>query len=292
MFTVTGPSVRRQRPCRAGARLLACLLLGAAAVALLPRPAAAGSNILANYDLSLAGVPLASFAVQAELRDSAYLISGEMKASRLVKVVARISGWSRSSGSIGQGRIAPEEFQMLIKWGDDRRTVRLGFDGETVERVAIVPPRDSPANRVPLTRKHRVGVIDPFSAVLMPVPAGELSGETACERTLPIFDGQYRYDLALSYKRTVPARENGGASDLYVCKVTYVPIAGHKPKREQTAFWRDRDDIELWLAAEPRTNMMMPHRAVLPTPLGDAILSLRGLDIRPLRQAAELGGRP
>lgn len=277
-------------PRRHASRRGPCAVLVAVALVASTAPAAAGSSVVASYELTLAGLPLASFAVGAELRDNAYVIHGDMQASRVVRIVSKISGWSKSSGVLGEDGVKPEGFRLLVKWGGDRTTIRLGFNGKRVETVDVAPPPDKGPNRVPLTAKDRIGVIDPFSAVLMPIPEGELSGETACARRLPIFDGRYRYDLVLSHKRTIAAQEQG-ARALYVCRIKYVPLAGHKPKREQTAFWKDRDDIEIWLAPERRTGMMVPHRVVLPTPLGDALLALRGLDIKPLRQAAKLGAK-
>ena len=55
------------------------------------------------------------------------------------------------------------------------------------------------ADRVPVTEAHRQGIVDPMTALLMPMaaPATALSKED-CQRTLPVFDGRRRYDLKLT----------------------------------------------------------------------------------------------
>jgi len=63
--------------------------------------------------------------------------------------------------------------------------------------------RDFPAfedkeGRIPVTEANKRNIVDPTSALIMPVPEGEpLIGPAACNRTIPVYDGYVRFDVTL-----------------------------------------------------------------------------------------------
>jgi hypothetical protein len=59
-----------------------------------------------------------------------------------------------------------------------------------------------------------------FQAALMPVAGNrDLFGPDACDRTLAIFDGRYRYDLVLNYERAEPLSDVlGFPTPVAVCR--------------------------------------------------------------------------
>ena len=83
----------------------------------------------------------------------------------------------------------------------------------------------------PVAEVHKRGIIDPVSALVMPVPArGEPTDPANCNRTLPIFDGAARFNMVLSYAATRIVEKPGYKGPVLVCNVRYVPIdeARHK----------------------------------------------------------------
>ena len=70
-----------------------------------------------------------------------------------------------------------------------------------------------------------------MTASLLRVPGnGSLLAPEACQRTLPVFDGRLRYDLALAYKRMDKVKaEKGYAGPVLVCSVDFSPIARLHP---------------------------------------------------------------
>ena len=78
---------------------------------------------------------------------------------------------------------------------------------------------------------NRQGVVDPLAAMLFTAVNEQLSKD-ACRRTLPIFDGQQRYDLKLAFKRMdKAAAEKGYAGPVVVCSLRYEPY--RRPQRVQ-----------------------------------------------------------
>ena len=82
-----------------------------------------------------------------------------------------------------------------------------------------------------------------------------------------------RYDLQLTFKRmeTVKA-EKGYAGKVLVCAVRFSPIAGYIPSRSAIKYIAEQHDIEVWLAPIEGTRVLVPFRAQLPTPIGEAVL--------------------
>jgi len=80
-------------------------------------------------------------------------------------------------------------------------------------------------SRAQLSDADRQAVLDPLTALL--VPAG-LSNE-ACQRTVHIFDGYQRFDVALAFKHrsSIKAKE-GYAGPAVVCSGRYTPVAGQR----------------------------------------------------------------
>src|SRR4029077_6540117 len=67
---------------------------------------------------------------------------------------------------------------------------------------------------VPVTKEQLQGVLDPATALFLYArsdnPTGDLS---VCHHTVPVFDGEQRFDLVLKPKRTVSLQKN--ASSVY-----------------------------------------------------------------------------
>jgi hypothetical protein len=71
----------------------------------------------------------------------------------------------------------------------------------SVKELAAAPPPPG-WDRVPVTQANRQRIVDPLTAMLFSTAAGgEGLSQEACRHTLPIFDGNHRYDLKLAFKR-------------------------------------------------------------------------------------------
>jgi hypothetical protein len=154
--------------------------------------------------------------------------------------------------------------------------------------LVILPGRKEDRDRVPITDEHRLGAIDPMSAALMPVAgAGDVAGPDACNRTLPIYDGRQRYDLALSYDRAERAKDVKGFSGaVAVCRVTYRPVAGHRANRKQVRELSENKNIFVWLAPIADTRVLVPIRVTIGTAVGTFIVQATHFSTEPRTRAA------
>jgi hypothetical protein len=77
-------------------------------------------------------------------------------------------------------------------------------------------------------------------------------------------------------------------TSLFVCKIKYNPIAGHKPKRKSTRFWQNNEDMEIWLAPTASARLFVPYRVIVPSRIGPVVLSLSKLNISQQEQQAAI----
>jgi hypothetical protein len=129
------------------------------------------------------------------------------------------------------------------------------------------------AERVAITADHRKGIVDPLSALLIPVGgSGEVVAAEACQRTLPIFDGRRRFDLALSFRRLDRVKAaKGYAGPAVVCAVKFKALAGHRVGSALVKYLDGRA-IELTLAPIAGTRLLAPFRLSIANMLGDIVV--------------------
>ena len=121
-------------------------------------------------------------------------------------------------------------------------------------------------------------VFDPMAAM---IAVSDANASDACNRTIPVFDGKQRYDLRLSFKGREPLKErhpSGQPQELVLCRVKYVPIAGHKPK-DFVHPWIDYNNIEIALRAIPKAGIYVPYRVTIPSPIGSAVMTVDTINI-------------
>jgi hypothetical protein len=268
----TGSRTGRAR--RAGWRdgLLAALLGSAFAIAP-PVLAEAQSKLEARYTATLAGLPIGKGTWTVEIREREYSAVAEGRVAGLMRAITRGDGTASAEGAVAAGRLLPSAYAAHTAYDRRNSEVRISLNAGTVTDLVAEPVPPSP-DRIPLTEAHRHGVIDPMSAALIGIPGtGEVLSPEACRRTLPIFDGYQRFDLALSFKRMDEGKvEHGYQGPVVVCSVAYRPIAGHRPARFAIKYLMEQRDIEIWFAPIAGTRVLAALRMLVPTLIGPAVL--------------------
>lgn len=274
--------------CRPDRRALR-LLVPALAVVLfgVPRPAAA-ATFDSHFDISIAGFVIGQSSVHAELTDTSYKLTGDGKASGLSRIITDARGTARGSGRIAGERVVPATYGYVWEEGDDRQTLSMELADDRVTKLTVDPPEeDKPPepDRVVLTEAHKRGITDPVSALVWKAKAPV--GNEICDRTVPIFDGEQRYDVKLSFKRRDSYDGGRDAYDgvVFVCRIDYTPIAGHRKNKREIRELQDNKGMEVWLAplVEPggASVYMVPVRIKIPTRFGLLEIAMDELKVTP-----------
>ena len=174
------------------------LALVAGAAALPPAQAQEPARAVdLTYDVYLGGLHIFTFDVDMTLRPDRYRVAAEGATQGMV---GWLYGWQTRLAAEGldrDGRIEPQFYEIESIWQNDLRTVQLSFEEDGrygLERTP--PPEPDPDIEGNLPDTLPANVVDPLSLALAASRSLEENGR--CDQTLPVFDGQRRYDLTLT----------------------------------------------------------------------------------------------
>ncbi len=265
----------------AAAATLALLLAGAA------EPARAQGKLDASYAITAARLPVGSATATIELGNGEYAISMNGRAGGVMRMLSSGEGTLSARGVIIDGHPVPTTFAAATKSDDDAMDVKMTLaDGVVTELTAAAPPKSD--DRVAVTDAHKANVIDPLSALLMPVTGtGDELSQSACQRTLPIFDGRRRFDLKLAFKRMDKVRAGKGyAGPVVVCAMTFVPVAGHRASSSLIKYLSNGREMEIALAPIAGTRLLAPFRVAINNMLGNLVVQANRFEVSPPARAS------
>ncbi len=253
---------RRARPVAAAAL---CVVLAAGGVR--------AETLRAHYSLSLMGLPIGNAYANGSLEPRAYRIEIGMRTTGLANLVNNTKGAASASGNMTPGGPSPASYANTTSNSEETRTVRMALTANTVRSVEVRPaPWDMDA-RVPVDEEARRHILDPVSALIMSVPAGEaMTGPAACNRTIPVFDGVTRFNVTLYYAGEQSIDARGYAGPVAVCTARYMPIAGHRPDSPSTRYMTNNRDMTVWLAPLPEAHVVVPIYMDIGTAAGKLII--------------------
>ncbi|MBK3662056.1 DUF3108 domain-containing protein [Bradyrhizobium diazoefficiens] len=237
-------------------------------------PAAAQGKLEAQYEASLAGIPVGKGAWHIDIQDDVFSAAASGGTSGILKSIANGSGTGASQGRIVNGALVATAYQASTTTSKKTEEIHITLDKGNVKEFGIIPEPPVDADRIVVTDAHRRGVFDPMTASLVRVSGtGDPVSPEACHGSAPVFDGRMRYELKLDFKRmeTVKA-EKGYHGPVVVCSLYFVPVAGYIPDRPVIKYLAAQRNIEIALAPVAGTRVLVPFWLKVPTPLGPAML--------------------
>lgn len=231
----------------------------------------------AHYALSYNGIKVGHLEVSSDVDGKTYRISGTGSVSLLFGAL-RWWGASNASGQLEKGEPRPQAYG--VEWHANKKTttVKMGYRSNVASDIAADPPAKVKHDTVPLLPIHKVGALDPFSAMIHLTKADDAG---PCERRVPIFDGWQRFDLVMSFKRTtkLPAEVKGGPPVTgYVCRIVYRPIAGHRDNEDTKAYIAN-NDAEVTLRPIAGTRVLVPQSVTIPTIWGTGAMTMTRIEV-------------
>jgi len=238
-------------------------------------PAAfAQGKLEAQYEATLAGIPVGRGAWNIEITDDQFSASAVGGTAGLLKTFASGSGAGAAQGRVVNGALVSTGYTASTTTSKKTEAIRMVLNNGTIKEYAIEPEPPVDPDRIPVTDAHRKGVFDPMTGSMLRVPGtADPIGPDACRASAAIFDGRMRYDLKLDFKRmeTVKA-EKGYQGPVVVCSIYFSPVAGYIPDRPVIKYLAAARNIEIAFAPVLGTRILVPFRMVIPTPLGVAML--------------------
>jgi hypothetical protein len=249
-------------------------LCAAACLWLTPQAASAQGRLDAQYEATLAGIPVGKGAWTIEIGDDTFSASAQGGTAGLLKAFSGGTGSGASLGRIVNGALVANAYTATTTTQKKSETIRLVLANGNVKDFSIDPAPPVDPDRVVVTDAHRKGVLDPMTGSMLRVPGnGEVLSPDSCRTGAGIFDGRLRYDLKLDYKRmeTVKA-ERGYHGPALVCAIYFTPVAGYIPDRPVIKYLATERRIEIAFVPIAGTRVLVPFRMTIPTPFGLAML--------------------
>ncbi len=246
--------------------------------ALSPAPANAQTDQLAvQYAARLAGIRIGTGSMIVNFADQRYTARLNAGTSAVGRIVSKGEGEAVARGRYTTSRVMPVSFDLSASEENITNVVRMRLSGGDITEVSAEPPLSERPDRVTVTSRHRRDVVDPLSALLMPVPNTEAAvGPAACDRTVPMFDGRQRYDIRFSFVRMEATPFGNGQAA--VCRVRYVPIAGHRSERRVNRELAANTNMYVWLTQVGDRPLVAPLRLEIGLDFGT--LSVQALDFQ------------
>ena len=238
--------------------------------------AAQTTRLDAAYSVHLTGIPIGQGIVVLDVNEAGFAAAGSVKFTGLVRMISKGEGASTVRGSFRANRVISSVYATQSTSTERNEKIDITVENGFAKEFSVLPPpTDLSQNRVPITNADRTNVVDPLSAGLMLVSApGDVLNPESCNRTLPIFDARFRYDVVLSYLRSekAPVKTDGYQGPVLVCQARYVPIAGHRTDRPQVQQLANNKELFVWLAPVAGTRVLVPIKVSISTGIGTMVV--------------------
>jgi hypothetical protein len=261
-------------------RILALVLLASLAAA----SEASAGPVEGRYGISVAGLQIGTAVFSGDISPQSYRATLNARLTGLVGVLTTGQGAVQVSGTLAAQRPLSAGYALSANNSTVSRTIQIGMNAGNITQVAIEPPFEPRADRVPVLDHHRRNVVDPVSALIMPVAgSADLVSDDSCNRVIPVFDGVQRFDITLSSAGTRVINEpgKGYVGHAVVCKARYAPVAGHRPI-PATDYMRNNREMSVWLVPVAGSRALIPWRIQVQTQVGSVVIeaqTMRGLEL-------------
>lgn len=226
------------------------------------------TNFLSTYRGYLAGVEFSKIAIGGAFHAQGFQITGNGRASGMVRIFAKARGSFTATGSVRNGKLQTSRLKAHIRTKKRNDIIDLGFAGANLKTINIKPAPKHKPDRIKLTASHLKNVIGPVTGMFLHHPEGLT--RNLCSKTIPVHIGRQRFNIALHFKRFRTIKTSKGyRGKVAVCSVKYHPIAGHRPTKKANLWLTKQANFHVWLAPLTGNQYFAPWRITARTALGD-----------------------
>ena len=270
-------------------RYAAMALLGAVLVA--PAPAGiarageipvvkaslpAGERHETDFRVTFGSVTVGKVTFGVAMSGDSYTFTGDGRTKGLADWFAPGKAVIRSEGEVSGSHHKAASHYLSVTENKETAVLKMAFTGGKVADVYLKPDKrkkKKASKYILIQPEDLVDVIDPASTMVVPVPYEKAKDPAAvCDHRFRVYDGDTRFDIKLSYKRNKAIKTKGYDGYAYVCKLKYIPVAGHKKKHKSTEEMARNNDMEIWLApisgGTDKQSIFTPIRILVPTWIG------------------------
>lgn len=218
----------------------------------------------ADYSVSLFGLQVARSSFTSTISSDAFAIEGSLSSAGIAQIFDDTKGTTAVSGHFSGEAVRPQSYLVRYTSGKKNKKTEITFSEGAVASTENDPPLKTRKNWVALAEGDLAGVADPLSATLVKSP----SLEEVCDRTLKIYDGEMRADLALSKVSSEALWPDGYEGEAVTCQVRFMPVSGYKKRDKSLEFLKNKSKILIAFAPLGTTGVYAPVQASVSTEIG------------------------
>jgi hypothetical protein len=210
-----------------------------------------------------------------DYNDRKYSVDARGKTAGIVDVFSPGKGQAKSEGLVEPLKVVAVKHFVEYEEPEKTSALEVSFEEGNVAGVKVIAGklRTKKGKRwVKIQPDQLKSVIDPASSLVIPVKAESTGdGRAVCDHVFNVYDGDTRYDIALSYKSSREIAVEGYKGNAFVCQLRYIPVAGHRRNEKNIEYMSNNKDMEVWLAPLPGSSLYTPIRFDVPTWVGTVI---------------------
>lgn len=215
-----------------------------------------------EYRVSFIGLPVAQATFTTIIDGISFSVDGNLKSAGVANIVGRTEGQSTVTGVVADDRMQASTYRLSYQSGDKEQSMAVDFqDGAVVKAVLNPQKKRTRPDWVPTDQGDLQSVLDPIAGFMLPGDAD------VCDRTLPLFDGETRYDVHMSEAGREPFETDGFSGEAIVCTARAEMKAGYHAENSAVEFLRTAQ-AEVWFAKNEAADLYAPVFARIPTKLG------------------------
>jgi hypothetical protein len=260
----------------------------AGALSLSPAPARAAETMSPRfvdltYEVYLGGLHIFTFDVDMTLQPDRYRVAAQGATQGMIGWLYEWQTKLAAEGLDRNGRIEPLRYDVDSNWQSNRRMTHLSFvEGGRYDLQRTPPPEPDPDIEGSLPETLPDDVVDPLSLAVAASRALQENGR--CDQTLPVFDGQRRYDLTLTHidVATLPPSEYSVYQGPAVrCGFSMKRISGFRKSWKSKRQPDDRSSAPtIWVAPIRQDLPPLPVRYDGAIALGNIVIHLTKAQVR------------
>lgn len=220
----------------------------------LAAPAAAAERVLKlGYEVYLGGLNIFDFDAHVALNERGYRITGGGKTKGAVRLVWRWGVDAVARGEINGRGVEAKRYDVTTQRRKRNKELRVTFKGNGAYDL-FRKPKDTPhrAKKRELPDVLPPFAVDPVSAAM--VMGHALGRGKKCAATVPVFDGDRRYDLTFSDLGDVRLSKPGYSTfsgTARHCRLQMKKVSGFRKQKIKLSFWDDGqlEPPQIWLSS-------------------------------------------
>ena len=224
-----------------------------------------------EYVVSYMGLTVARSTFSSRIEGTSFKVDGTIESAGFGRFFDDTTGKVTASGGFKGNRTEPTAFRVDYQQKEKSTVTTIDFTGGAVTATETIPaPKPRGSDWIPIDLSDLSRVSDPISATLIRADGPR----SVCGRTVRVFDGEIRLDVAL-FPVGIGTADIPGQGETVTCRATIKPVSGYRKGRKALEYLQKKARIMVAFAELGKTGIYAPVFATVGTEIGTVSIKAR-----------------